>query len=65
MFARRAGICHRHAIWEMDAAHVLQLMMADGIRNGMSYQWTNYFEPPPELMAEFDDIENLEPPEIE
>ena len=65
MFARRAGICPQAAIWEMEAAHILQLLHADGNRNGMRYHWAHYFEPSPELIAEFDAYENTEPPPLE
>jgi len=34
---------------------VLQLLHAEGIRSGAQYDWAHYFDPPQELMDEFED----------
>jgi len=35
-------------------AEVMQLLHAEGIQNGRTFQWLNYFDPEPELLAEFE-----------
>lgn len=39
---------------------VLQLMAAEGVRNGMRYQWAHYFEADQELIDEFNKLANTE-----
>ena len=65
MFARRAGICPHAAIWEMEAAKIMQLIHADGTRNGIEFQWSHFFDPSPELVSEFEELANIEPPPLE
>jgi len=48
-------------IWETDFCRVLQLIHAEGMRNGMRYQWRNYFEPAQEFIDEFERLANQEP----
>ncbi len=48
-------------IWETDFCRVLQLIHAEGMRNGMRYQWRNYFTPDQELIDEFERLANQEP----
>jgi hypothetical protein len=65
MFARRAGICQHAAIWEMECAHVMQLIHADGMRNGQVFRWVYFFEPSKALTDEFEELANIEPPPLE
>lgn len=59
----RHSVCADRLIWDMDMAKVMQLIHADGIRNGVVYQWSNFFEPDQELLDEFDRLAN--PSELE
>jgi hypothetical protein len=55
------GLDPELTIWETDFCRVLQLIHAEGMRNGMRYQWRNYFEPAQEFIDEFERLANQEP----
>jgi hypothetical protein len=49
----------------MEAAKIMQLVHADGARNGIEFQWSHFFDPSPELVSEFEELANIEPPPLE
>jgi thymidylate synthase len=55
------GLDPELTIWETDFCHVLQLIHAEGMRNGIQYQWRNYFAPDQELIDQFEKLANQEP----
>jgi len=49
---------------DMDMAEVLQLIHADGVRNGGRYMWKHYFEASQEIINEFEALKNKTLPDL-
>lgn len=45
-------------LYETCISEVMQLIHAEAQRNGVRFQWRHFFEPSPELLAEFDSLSN-------
>ena len=64
LFALRVGLNPDHVMMDMDMAEVLQLIHADGVRNGGRYVWKNFFEVSQEIMDEFETLANKPLPDL-
>ena len=52
------GIPSDSILWDWCIGKTMQLIHADGLRSGARFIWKNYFEPAPELLAEFERLSN-------
>jgi hypothetical protein len=56
----RLGANPEVVIWDWCLSRTMQLIHADGIRNGARFAWRHYFEPSKEMIEEFEKIANQE-----
>jgi hypothetical protein len=63
LFALRNRINADSLIWDTDMAKIMQLLHAEGIRNGITYQWLSFFEPEQDILDEYERLSN--PNELE
>ena len=58
------GIAPELLLFDTCLSEVLQLIHADAMRNGVRFQWKHFFDPSPELLAEFEQLATHELPDL-
>ena len=56
----RMGMDATAVLWDWCLGKTMQLIHADGMRNGIRFQWRHFFEPSKELLDKFEQITNQE-----